>query len=41
MSEYQYVAFLAIDGPVSDENLEFMREQSSRAEITPWSSDLG
>jgi hypothetical protein len=37
MSEYQYVAFRAIDGPVSEENLEFMRGQSSRAEITPWS----
>jgi hypothetical protein len=37
MSEYQYVAFRALDGPVSDENLEFMRRQSSRAEITPWS----
>jgi hypothetical protein len=39
MSEYQYVAFRAIDGPVSDKNLEFMRRQSSRAEITPWSFD--
>jgi hypothetical protein len=37
MSEYQYVAFRAIDGPVSDDDLEFMRKQSSRAEITPWS----
>jgi hypothetical protein len=36
MSEYQYVAFRAIDGPVSDKNLEFMRRQSTRAEITPW-----
>lgn len=39
MSEYQYVAFRALDGPVSDENLKFMRQQSSRAEITPWSFD--
>jgi hypothetical protein len=39
MSEYQYVAFRAIDGPVSDKNLQFMRRQSSRAEITPWSFD--
>jgi hypothetical protein len=39
MSEYQYVAFRAIDGPVSEKNLEFMRRQSSRAEITPWSFD--
>lgn len=37
MSEYQYVEFRAIDGPVSDKNLEYMQKQSSRAEITPWS----
>ena len=39
MSEHQYVAFRAIDGPVTKENLEYMRAQSSRAEITPWSFD--
>jgi hypothetical protein len=39
MSEYQYIAFRAIDGPVTEENLEYMRRQSSRAEITPWSFD--
>ena len=39
MSEYQYVAFRAIDGPVSEKNLAFMRRQSSRAEITAWSFD--
>jgi hypothetical protein len=39
MSEFQYVGFRAIDGPVSEKNLEFMRRQSSRAEITPWSFD--
>src|SRR5262249_41817725 len=39
MSEYQYVAFRAIDAPVSDKNLEYMHAQSSRAEITPWSFD--
>jgi hypothetical protein len=39
MSEYQRIAFRAIDGPVSDNNLEFMRKQSSRAEITSWSFD--
>jgi hypothetical protein len=39
MSEYQYVAFRALDSPVSEENLEYMRQQSSRAEITPWSFD--
>jgi hypothetical protein len=34
MSEYQYVAFRAIDGPVSKKNLAYMRRQSTRAEIT-------
>ena len=37
MSEYQYVAFRAIDRAVSEKNLAYMRQQSSRAEITPWS----
>ena len=37
MSEYQYVAFRAIDAPVSAKHLEYMHSQSSRAEITPWS----
>src|SRR5579872_5959807 len=37
MSEYQYVAFRAIDAPVSGKDLEFMQSQSTRAEITPWS----
>jgi hypothetical protein len=27
MSEYQYVAFRAIDGPVSKTNLQYMRKQ--------------
>ena len=39
MSEYQVVAFRAIDAPVSEKNLEYMRRQSSRAEITPWTFD--
>lgn len=39
MSEYQYVAFRAIDAPVSKRNLEYMRRQSTRAQITPWSFD--
>jgi hypothetical protein len=39
MSEYQRVLFRAIDAPVSEKNLEFMRRQSSRAEITPWTFD--
>lgn len=34
MSEYQYIAFRAIDAPVSKKNLDYMRKQSSRAEIT-------
>jgi hypothetical protein len=37
MSEYQYIAFRAIDSPVGEKNLEYMHRQSSRAEITPWS----
>jgi hypothetical protein len=39
MSEFQRIAFRAIDGPVSEENLEYMRQQSSRAEITSSSFD--
>jgi hypothetical protein len=35
MSEYQFVAFRAIDAPVSRKNLTYMRRQSSRAEVTP------
>ncbi|MFN0196367.1 MAG: hypothetical protein ACKVT0_06460 [Planctomycetaceae bacterium] len=37
MSEYQYVAFRAVDKPVSGKDLEFMHKQSTRAEVTPWS----
>jgi hypothetical protein len=37
MSEYQFVAFRAVDKAVSEKNLAYMRRQSSRAEITPWS----
>ncbi|MBN1912650.1 MAG: hypothetical protein JW818_23210, partial [Pirellulales bacterium] len=36
MSEYQYLAFRAIDRAVSKKNLAYMRQQSTRAEITPW-----
>jgi hypothetical protein len=39
MSEYQRIAFRAIDGPVSEKNLQFMRRQSTRAEITAWAFD--
>src|SRR5689334_264635 len=37
MSEYQYIEFRAIDGPVSAKNMKYMEQQSSRAEITPLS----
>jgi hypothetical protein len=30
MSEYQYIAFRAIDGPVSKKDLVHMRHQSTR-----------
>lgn len=39
MSEYQYVGFRVIDGTVSEENLEFMQRQSTRAELTSRSFD--
>ena len=39
MSEFQCICFRAVDGPVSEKNLEYMEKQSSRAEITPWSFD--
>ncbi len=35
MSEFQFVHFLALDKPLTDEQLEYMERQSSRAEITP------
>ena len=37
MSEYQYVSFRAVDKPVKGKDLEYMRKQSTRAEVTPWS----
>lgn len=36
MSEYQYIHFLAIDRPLDDRQLEYMQQQSTRAEITRW-----
>ncbi|MEQ9406515.1 MAG: hypothetical protein RIK87_02270 [Fuerstiella sp.] len=36
MSEYQFIHFLAIDRPLDEEQLEFMRGQSSRAEVSRW-----
>jgi hypothetical protein len=37
VSEYQYVAFRAIDRPLTDRELVFAEEQSTRAEISRWS----
>ena len=37
MSEHQYVAFRAVDRPLTDKELAFARTQSSRAEISRWS----
>ena len=34
MSEYQYLDFIAVDVPVSEKNLEYMRAQSTRARVT-------
>ncbi len=34
MSEYQYVHFIALDGPLNQKQLDYMAAQSSRAEIT-------
>jgi hypothetical protein len=36
MSEYQFVYFGAVDRPLDDEALEYMQQQSTRAEITRW-----
>ncbi len=36
MSEHQFVHFLAIDRALNDEELDFMGQQSSRAEISRW-----
>lgn len=36
MSTYQWVHFIAIDQPLGDEQLEFMRAQSSRASVSRW-----
>lgn len=37
MSEYQYVAFRAVDAPLNDKQLEFAQKQSSHAEVSRWS----
>jgi hypothetical protein len=35
MSEYQYYEFLAIDGPLTSEEMAALRALSTRAHITP------
>jgi hypothetical protein len=37
VSEYQYVVFQAVDGPLNDKQLEFAQQQSTRAEVSRWS----
>lgn len=37
MSERQSICFQAVDRPLNDAQLEFARQQSSRAEVTKWS----
>jgi len=37
VSEYQYVVFRAVDGPLNDKQLEFAQRQSTRAEVSRWS----
>lgn len=37
MSEYQYVAFRAVDRPLNDKELAFAERQSSRADVSRWS----
>ena len=37
VSEYQYVAFRAVDRPLTDAELKFAEQQSTRAEISRWS----
>lgn len=37
MSEYQYVAFQAVDGPLNDKQLDFAQRQSTRADVSRWS----
>jgi hypothetical protein len=37
VSEYEYVAFQAVDGPLNDKQLEFAQRQSTRAEVSRWS----
>ncbi len=36
MSVYQYIYFAAVDKPLDDKQLGYMRHQSTRAEVTRW-----
>jgi len=36
MSEYQHIYFAAFDRPLDDEELDFMHQQSTRADISRW-----
>jgi hypothetical protein len=36
VSEYQFLAFRAVDRPLTDRGMAYARKQSSRAEITRW-----
>ena len=36
MSEYQYIEFRAVDRPLTDKELEYAEQQSTRAEISRW-----
>ncbi len=36
MSVFQYIYFAAGDKPLDDKQLEYMRHQSTRAEVTRW-----
>jgi hypothetical protein len=36
VSEYQYVVFQAVDGPLNDKQLAFAKQQSTRAEVSRW-----
>lgn len=36
MSEFQYVAFRAVDRPLNDHELAFANRQSTRADVSRW-----
>jgi len=37
VSEYQYVVFQAVDGPLTDKQLQYAERQSTRADVSRWS----